>query len=153
MLVTFQNKVSDFCFARKTEKDELMKDLTQETSRQATPAAPSTPSYFTGLHHYWIMIINYFLFWFIFLDPSKDTPAAPTPSVPPSNPASAHQLPTNLPYPVYVQGMPVPYGASGNCPYPSYVPPPMPQGYNPYGTMPYPSKYLISNKCFLTHIW
>ncbi|CAG9863793.1 unnamed protein product [Phyllotreta striolata] len=115
MLVTFQNKVSDFCFARKTEKDELMKDLTQESSR-ATSIQPSTPTYHS--------------------EPPK--PSEPTPAPP----SSAPQAPQGyLPYPVQATGMPVPYGATPNVPYPTYVPPPMPQGYNPYGTIPYPSSY------------
>ncbi|XP_060527003.1 programmed cell death 6-interacting protein [Cylas formicarius] len=108
LLVTFQNKVSDFTFARKTEKEELLKDLTQESSRAAPAPPPSTPSYHVK---------------------SDDAPSGPAPGAP------------NLPYPVYVQGMPVPYGATSNTPYPSYVPPPMPQGYNPYGTLPYPGSY------------
>lgn len=44
----------------------------------------------------------------------------------------------NVPYPQAMQGMPMPYGAGANVPYPTYVPPPMPQGFNPYATLPYP---------------
>lgn len=120
LLVAFQNKISDFCFARKTEKEELLKDLTQECSRQAPLPSPPQPSYYT--------------------DTKGEETSPTTPTSPPQ--AQPSQAPSSLPYPVYVQGMPVPFGASTNTPYPSYVPPPMPQGYNPYGGgVPYPGAY------------
>lgn len=74
----------------------------------------------------------------LLLEVKKEAPPRPpqpqAPQAPPSTGGGG-----GVPYPVYIQGMPIPYGASTSTPYPSYVPPPMPQGYNPYGTMPYPS--------------
>lgn len=105
LLIVFQNKISDFCFARKTEKNELMKDLTTESSRQPLPVPGSTPA-----HH-------------------SATTAASAPSTG-----------TNVPYPTHVSTMPIPYGVSGNPapPYTMFMPP-MPQCFNPYATLPYPS--------------
>ncbi|CAH2085902.1 unnamed protein product [Euphydryas editha] len=118
LLVAFQNKVSDFCFARKTEKDELLKDLTQEASRATPRPAPSPPQ-----HH----------------SAGADEPPAvkkeAPPRPPPPSAASSTALPAPLPYPVQPQGMPLPYGAAA-APYPMYAP--MPTLYNPYATLPYP---------------
>ncbi|XP_037945871.1 programmed cell death 6-interacting protein-like [Teleopsis dalmanni] len=119
LLVVFQNKISDFCFARKTEKEELLKDLTTESSRQAPGPTPALPSHYASTSG------------------SGSDITAPTiaPSPVPAAPTAAS---TNMPYPQQMQGMPVPYGAAPNMPYPAYAPPPMPQGFNPYATLPYP---------------
>lgn len=71
-------------------------------------------------------------------EPKREPPARPPPPTVPAASSSAPQnQPGGLPYPMYAQGMPVPYAAAAPTPYPTYVPPPMPQGYNPYGTLPY----------------
>ncbi|XP_015515256.1 programmed cell death 6-interacting protein [Neodiprion virginianus] len=114
LLVVFQNKISDFCFARKTEKEELMKDLTTNLSHTGPATTPTIPSHHGG-------------------------------NTPQSQSQSNIQGGSQLPYPTmqYQGGMPVPYGASAATPYPTYVPPPMPAGYNGlynYATMPYPTQ-------------
>lgn len=106
LLVALQNKVSDYCFARQTEKKEFLKDLTSELSNHTPGAPPVAPTNFGS---------------------TNPTPA----TAPTSGPAAS-------PYPTQIQGMPIPYGASPQTPYPAYVPPPMPQGFNPYATLPYP---------------
>jgi programmed cell death 6-interacting protein len=44
ILLKFQTKVDDFVFARKTEKDDLMKDIQTSITRAPTPSqAPARP--------------------------------------------------------------------------------------------------------------
>ncbi|KAK9879303.1 hypothetical protein WA026_004156 [Henosepilachna vigintioctopunctata] len=120
LLVAFQNKISDYCFARKTEKEELLKDLTQESSRH-TASIPNAP--------FPKMTSN--------SQEKKESPTTP----PQPQGSSAPQAPSNLPYPVSVQGMPLPFAAAANTPYPAYAPPPMPQGYDPYRNMQYQNSF------------
>lgn len=118
LLVVFQNKISDFCFARKTEVNELVENIANEKPAEGTSDAKKV------------------------VPPRPPPPASSPSSAPVAQPGPSSAGP-QLPYPVGPMGMPIPYGASSNMPYPSYVPPPMPQSYNPYATMgsvPYPQQ-------------
>ncbi|KAK7601370.1 hypothetical protein V9T40_008811 [Parthenolecanium corni] len=111
-LVTFQNKVTDFCFARKTEKEELLRSLTQDASKM--PPASNVPTPPTASAP----------------EKKEAPPRPPAPNVPPVVVDGSK----TLPYPsAFPRGMPLPYNVTGAFAYP---PPPMPTSYNPYATLP-----------------
>ncbi|BFZ06266.1 hypothetical protein BsWGS_09305 [Bradybaena similaris] len=109
LLVRLQSKINDFCFARKTEKEDLLVELQRAIANTPSQAPPVPPRYQGGAGQ----------------PPNQSgssTPTAPAPH--PSNPPQAHPG----------QSPPNPYGPPGGYPSPNWQTP-----YSGYPGQGYPA--------------
>uniref|UniRef100_A0AC35UA02 BRO1 domain-containing protein n=1 Tax=Rhabditophanes sp. KR3021 TaxID=114890 RepID=A0AC35UA02_9BILA len=140
LLVSLQQNVSDFCFARQTEKEDLMKQVQQSIISVAggkaavppRPPPPSVPGSSIGSG----------------VTPTVDATApTPAPRAPPPQMPTLQQS-QHMPLPQGYSSMPTPQYQQGYMPHQPYQP------YNPYGnaygnypqqpqyySLPYPANY------------